>query len=122
RKAAISAKSSPRLRAGGRSTCAAPWCRRSSGAANLLHLRAGVPDHLREAPDLALDVGGELVGRAGDDLSAIAGEALLRVGLVQELHDLGVQPLDDRARSAGGGDHALPRGKLVARHARFLQG
>src|ERR1043166_7125412 len=72
-----------------------------------LHLHMGCPGHPRPALDLALDKGAELLGRVAHRLDAELFEALRRVGLAQELAEIGADPACEPARRAAGGDDAV---------------
>src|SRR5262245_47851006 len=62
--------------------------------------------HLRPLLDLRLDVGAEGFRRRAHDLEAQAVELLHDVRLLEDLHELVVQPRHHRARRARGSQHA----------------
>src|SRR5262245_53945783 len=55
-------------------------------------------DHFLPFPDFGLDVGAEFLRGGSDDLEAQALEPLDDLGQLQDLHDLGIEPRDDRPR------------------------
>ncbi len=74
----------------------------------LLGLDTGGLDDLGEPGDFVLDVGGELLGRAGRDLESLSGERALHVRSSQYLHGFRVEPADDRAWGSRGQSEASP--------------
>ena len=57
---------------------------------SLVGFDSGPPDNVTPLRDLALDVGGEFLGRARERLGAGGGEALLHLGRLQDPRELGV--------------------------------
>src|SRR5260221_3000007 len=87
--------------------------------ATLLGLDPGGPGDLGEAGDFALDVGGELLGRAGRDLESLSGERALHVRSSQHLDRFGVQPCYDGARGSRGHEQSEPRSDFEIRQPRL---
>src|SRR5260221_12859729 len=81
---------------------------RESGRSDLVDLRAGALDHLGPLRRVAPDQGAEFLGRAAAALAAEREEELLGFRLQDRAIDRGVQPVEHRARHAGGGDCAAP--------------
>src|SRR4051812_10073389 len=77
---------------------------------------------LRELRDFALDVRGELLGRARVYFEALLCEAALDVRRAEGLHGLRVQAGDDRGRRARGREEAEPRQDLESRQPGFRHG
>src|SRR2546422_657795 len=65
---------------------------------------------------------GELLTAECAGLAAEAGEPRLHVGELQRLLQLGVEPLDDRARRAAGHEQAIPGAHLDALDTRLGEG
>src|SRR5437763_12218946 len=63
-----------------------------------IRLDAGGDDDVAPFLDLALQIGGELVGAGGGEYRALAGELLLDLGALHRLDGDGVERGDDRRR------------------------
>ena len=70
----------------------------------------------------AVEVRGQLLGRAADRLGADGGEPRLHLGQLHRLQQRRIDLVDDGLRCAGGHVHREPRRQLVARQAGFRNG
>src|SRR5260221_69108 len=83
---------------------------------------ARVFHHFRPFRDLARDVIGEVLRRAGGDFRAERFEPLAQIAHTQHLDNVCIEPLDERPGRGRRHDHAVPGDRLEARHARFRHG
>src|SRR5688572_23558552 len=77
-----------------------------------IRLHAGLADDVAPLGDLALDVGGEFLRRAGERQRAGGGELVFHFRRVHGFDELGVEPVDDAARRRRWGEYAVPGGDL----------
>ena len=85
-------------------------------------LDAGGADHLAPGREFGLDPRGELVGRAADGIEPERRQALLHVGLGEDVDDLAIERGNDVLRCARGRDEPDPAVALDAGMTRFRQG
>src|SRR5262245_47562673 len=77
-----------------------------------LGLQARGLDDLAPASDVALDLGGELLGRVAHGIDAVAVQSLEEIGPADHRDRVVVDLLHDLARRARGRHEAVPRGDV----------
>src|SRR5882762_9182949 len=78
--------------------------------------------HFRPFRDLARDVIGEVLRRAGGELRPERFEPLAQIAHTQHLDNVYIEPFDERPGRGRRHDHAVPGDRLEARHARLRHG
>src|SRR5262245_16496731 len=90
-----------------------PYCSRQF----LINGRASFAHHAAPLLIVGARVVEELLRAHRHSLDTAGAEARLQLGIAQRLGDLGIQPLNDFRRHAGGTDDAQPERRFVARDA-----
>src|ERR1700704_4946823 len=96
-------------------------CDASASTHRSIHFRARFLHDVGPFDDLGLDHHGKFLARVSDRLRTEPDDLLVDVGKLQDLHDLGIEALDDLRRRAGWSEYALPRSDLEAGKTRFRE-